>query len=66
MIKNEILEELWAVKDKLSHEAANGLHDYCDKINAAAKEKGFILLQTIPPNIETTFAVAEESTSYKT
>ena len=65
MIKNDILDELWAVKDKLSHEAANGLHDYCDKINAAAKAKGFTLLQTIPPNNEPNFAVAEESTTYK-
>jgi len=65
MINNEILEELWSIKDRLSKEASNDLHDYCAKINAAAKEKGFTVLKSISENNNISFAVAEKSTTYK-
>lgn len=65
MIDNDILTELWSIKDDLSKEASNNLHEYCSKINAAAKEKGFTVLKSIPENNRVKFVVAEENPTYK-
>ena len=65
MINNDILEELWTIKDKLSEEASNNLYDYCKKINTAAKKEGFTLVKSISSG-KNTLAVAEETTDYRT
>lgn len=34
MITNPLLEEIWAVKDRLAAEAGNDIHVFCDQLRA--------------------------------
>ena len=64
MHDNDILKELWAVKDKLSKEASKDLVAYCAKINEAARRDGFKMQKSLPDNSKVSFAVAEDSVNY--
>ncbi len=60
---DEIIEELWRIKDELSAEAGKDLKAFCQRLNEAAVGRGFKLVdRSRPPQM----MVAEDSAEYKT
>jgi hypothetical protein len=60
---DEIIEELWRIKDELSAEAGNDLKAFCQRLNETAAGRGFKLVdRSRPPQM----MVAEEPSEYRT
>ena len=60
---DEIMKELWEVKDKLSEEAGRDTNAFCKRLNEESIAKGFRLVnRSRSPQMK----VAEESAEYKT
>lgn len=60
---DEIIEELWRIKDELSVEAGRDLKAFCQRLNETAVGRGFKLVDlSRPPQM----MVAEDSVEYKT
>lgn len=60
---DEIMKELWAVKDKLSEEAARDTKAFCKRLNQESLARGF---QLVDRSRSKMMQVAEESAEYKT
>ncbi len=60
---DEIMKELWAVKDKLSEEAGDDMTAFCRKLNEKALVRG---AQLVDRSHAADMLVAEGSAEYKT
>jgi hypothetical protein len=60
---DEIMEELWRIKDELSNEAGDDMNAYCRQLNEKALAQGFILVSR---SDSSELMVAEEPEGYKT
>lgn len=60
---DEIIEELWQIKDAISAEAGSDLKAFCRRLNETAAGRGFKLVdRSRSPQM----MVAEEAAKYKT
>lgn len=60
---DEIIEELWRIKDELSQEAGKDMKAFCLRLNEAARLRGEVLIdRSCLPQMK----VAEDPGEYKT
>ena len=58
---DEIIEELWKIKDELGREAGEDLQAFCRRLNKKALERGFQMVdRSCPPQM----MVAEDAVEY--
>jgi hypothetical protein len=60
---DEIIEELWKIKDQLGREAGEDLQAFCRQLNKKALERGF---QMVDRSCSPQMMVAEDPVEYKT
>ena len=59
---DELMEELWKIKDELSRKCGGDLRAYCDYLNRAVSIEGFeVVDRSRPPQMK----VAEDAAEYK-
>lgn len=60
---DEIMDELWKIKDELSKEADKDIKAFCRRLNEEARQRGEVLVDRSQPPKK---LVAEEPAEYKT
>ena len=59
---DEIMKELWTVKDKLSEEAGRDMNAFCKRLNRESLARGF---RVVNRSRSKRLQVAEESAEYR-